>query len=189
MAGPNYRSDGFTLIEMMVVVALAAVLVAVAAPSFSDFLSKRRVEGVAAELVTDLQYARSEAVARNANVSVTFGGNCYVIHLSSATAASCTQAGGASVTPSAAMMKAVEIANGAPVSVTRAASLSSFTFEPVLGAASNDVDAVPGVVEVNGTGGRAWKLQLRVSTQGRVKTCSPAGAGHLVGYQTSCSDA
>ena len=188
MIKARHRSQGFTLIELMVVVALAAVLVALTAPSFSNFLSKRRVEGIVAELATDLQYARSEAVARNQNVSVTFGTNCYVIHLSSATSVSCTQSGGASVTPAAALMKAVEVASGAPVSVTRAASLTSFTFEPVVGAASNDVGASPGILEVTGTGGTAWKLQLRVSAQGRVKTCSPTGAGYVVGYASSCSD-
>jgi type IV fimbrial biogenesis protein FimT len=188
MANAQHRSCGFTLIEMTVVVALAAILIMLAAPSFSNFLSKRRVEGVASELAIDLQYARSEAVARNQNVSVTFGPNCYVIHLSSATSASCTQAGGASVTPPAALVKSVEVASGAPVSVTRAASLASFTFEPVLGSASNDVGASPGVIEVTGTGERAWKLQLRVSAQGRVKSCSPTGAGYVAGYASSCSD-
>lgn len=188
MPNTHAKPLGFTLIELMVVVALAAILIAVVVPSFSSFLGKRRIEGIASELTTDLQYARSEAVARNANVSMTFGTNCYVIHLSSATSASCTQAGGASVTPSTALMKSVEVASGTPVSVTRGASLGLFTFEPVLGSAANDVGASPGIVEVTGTGSPAWKLQLRVSTQGRVKTCSPAGAGHIVGYQTSCSN-
>jgi type IV fimbrial biogenesis protein FimT len=172
----------------MVVVALAAVLVTIAVPSFFDFLSKRRVEGVASELVTDLQYARSEAVARNQNVTITFGTNCYLIHLSSGTSPSCTQSGGATVTPSSALMKSVEVSTGSPVSLTRAASLTSFTFEPVLGSASNDVGASPGIVEVTATGNKAWKLQLRVSTQGRVKTCSPTGTGYVAGYQSSCTD-
>ena len=188
MSSKHKTWQGFTIIELMVVVALAAILVTIAVPSFFDFLSKRRVEGVASELVTDLQYARSEAVARNQNVTLTFGTNCYLMHLSSGTSPSCTQAGGATVTPSSALIKAVEIASGSPVNVTRAASLASFTFEPVLGSAANDVGVSPGVVEVTATGGKAWKLQLRVSTQGRVKTCSPPGTGYVAGYSSSCTD-
>ena len=182
------RPRGFTLIELMVTVALAAVLATLVAPSFSSFLAKRRVEGVAAELATDLQYARSEAVSRNMEVRVTFGPNCYVVHLASATSASCTQSGGASVTPSSALIKSSAVAPGAPVAVTRAASLASFTFDPVIGAAANDVGATPGVVEVASTTSPAWTLQLRVSTQGRVKTCSPSGTGYVAGYKSDCAD-
>lgn len=182
------RTRGLTMVELLITVAILGILASVAVPSFGNFLSKRRVEGVASELVTDLQFARSEAVARNADVRVLFGTGCYAIYMASATAASCTQTGGASITPMAALIKSVQLESGSPVGITREASLSSFTFEPVLGSASNDVGASPGVVNVNGTGGTPWSLQLRVTLQGRVKTCSPSGSGYVAGYSTNCSD-
>jgi len=89
MSPRRSRPAGFTTIELMIVVAITAVLIASAAPSFVDFLSKRRVDGVMAELVTDLHYARSEAVSRNATVRITFGPRCYVIHLAGTTSAEC----------------------------------------------------------------------------------------------------
>lgn len=74
--GPARRRGGagrgFTVIELMVVVALVAVILALAAPSMYDYLVRQRVAGVAAELMTDLQFARTEAVTRNRNVWVTF---------------------------------------------------------------------------------------------------------------------
>jgi Tfp pilus assembly protein FimT len=78
-----------TVIEMMVVVVVAAIILALAAPSLREFLARQRVAAVNAELVTDLQFARSEAVARNRPVYVTFRTDpragsppmsCYTIH-------------------------------------------------------------------------------------------------------------
>jgi type IV fimbrial biogenesis protein FimT len=179
---------GLTVIELMITVAILGILASVVVPSFGNFLAKRRVEGAASELSTDLQFARSEAVARNAEVRILFGTGCYAIYLASATAASCTQAGGASITPGAALIKSVQLESGSPVSMTRGDSLSFFTFEPVVGAASNDVNANPGVLNVTSTSGKPWSLQLRVTLQGRVKTCSPSGSGHVAGFSTNCSD-
>lgn len=87
--GPARRRGGagrgFTVIELMVVVALVAVILALAAPSMYDYLVRQRVAGINAELVTDLELARSEAIARNADVYVTFrvdddSMTCYTIH-------------------------------------------------------------------------------------------------------------
>ncbi|MBN8492338.1 MAG: GspH/FimT family pseudopilin [Burkholderiales bacterium] len=80
---------GLTVIELMAVVAVVAVLAALAAPSLREMLARQRVAAINAELVTDLQYARSEAVARNREVYVSFRTaprvgsppmTCYTIH-------------------------------------------------------------------------------------------------------------
>jgi type IV fimbrial biogenesis protein FimT len=80
---------GLTVIELMVVVAVAALLAALATPSLRGMLARQRVAAVNAELVTDLQYARSEAVARNREVYVSFRTapregsppmSCYTVH-------------------------------------------------------------------------------------------------------------
>ncbi len=57
-------SRGLTLIETMVVIAVLGILLALAAPSFRDFIATQRLKGAANELVSDMVYARSEALAR-----------------------------------------------------------------------------------------------------------------------------
>jgi type IV fimbrial biogenesis protein FimT len=178
---------GFTLIELLVVVVISAILLTVAVPGFGKMLSKRRVEGVTSELVTDLQYARSEAVARNQNVSVSLGAGCYTIHLSSATAVSCTSAAGSSVTPAGALVKGVQLP-ASSVSLTALGSVTRISFEPMLGSASFDAAVNPGVLSVNGAGSGSWQLQVRVASQGRVKTCSPSGSGYVSGFSSECGD-
>jgi len=64
------RAGGFTAIELMTTVGVLAVLVALAAPSFSAVLERWRVREAAEALQSTLYYARSEAIKRGGNVTV-----------------------------------------------------------------------------------------------------------------------
>lgn len=55
------RARGVTLIELMVAVAILGIILAVAAPSLSDFMERRRVVASAGELSSLLMFAKSEA--------------------------------------------------------------------------------------------------------------------------------
>lgn len=64
------RAYGFTLIELLVVVAIVAILAKLAVPSFNTMLVKRSVLSAATTLVSDIRFARSEAVRRSVGVSI-----------------------------------------------------------------------------------------------------------------------
>lgn len=61
---------GFTMIELVVTMAVLAILVALAAPSFTSVINNNRLTGNANELLSTLQSARMEAVRRNAQVVI-----------------------------------------------------------------------------------------------------------------------
>ena len=67
------QSAGFTLVELMVVVAVVGVLAIVAMPAMTDMINNGRATAQTEELVSSLQLARAEAVRRNARVTICAG--------------------------------------------------------------------------------------------------------------------
>lgn len=61
---------GFTMIELLVTISIAAIMMAIAVPSFQSFLLNSRLTGHTNDLVLGMAYARSEAVKRGVNVTV-----------------------------------------------------------------------------------------------------------------------
>jgi type IV fimbrial biogenesis protein FimT len=64
------KNAGFTLLEIMLVIALLAILVGLGAPSFGDFIRNSRMTGKANDLLGGLNLARSEAIKRHAPATV-----------------------------------------------------------------------------------------------------------------------
>lgn len=70
---------GFSLIELLVTLSIAAILLMVAVPNFITFVQNNRLATQANDFVTMLNYARSEAVKRNQRITVcssTTGSSC-----------------------------------------------------------------------------------------------------------------
>jgi prepilin-type N-terminal cleavage/methylation domain-containing protein len=63
-------SGGFTLIEVLVVIIIAAVLAGIAAPGWLAFLNRQRVNAVKSDLVQTLKKAQADAIQRRQEVAV-----------------------------------------------------------------------------------------------------------------------
>ncbi|EIJ35050.1 GspH/FimT family pseudopilin [Thiothrix nivea] len=61
---------GMTLIELIVTLSIVAILASVAAPSVKEMIQNNRLTALNNQIVSYLQYARSEAVTKNHNVSM-----------------------------------------------------------------------------------------------------------------------
>lgn len=64
------HARGFSMIELMITIAVAAILLAMAIPSFTSFLNANRVTSQANELLATFQIARIESIRRGARVVV-----------------------------------------------------------------------------------------------------------------------
>jgi prepilin-type N-terminal cleavage/methylation domain-containing protein len=64
------RRAGFTIIELMMVVAILGVFAGLAAPSMADLLASTAVKGAASDFYASLIAARSEAIKRRTNATV-----------------------------------------------------------------------------------------------------------------------
>ena len=148
---------GFTLIELMIVLAVTAVLASLVAPSFNEQLSRRRIEGVATELSTDLHFARSQSVANGGVVRVmTLSATQYVVR-----------------DAANADLKTVNLPAG--ISATNGAIVA---YDPLRGMAT----VTNGPINVTSTR-TAAQVRLDINAMGRVNLCTPSGS--LKGY-ASC---
>ena len=72
MVSPR-RQRGFTLPELMTVLAVMAILGAIAAPAYGNWVAAMRARSTGTDLHTALTMARSEAIKRNAEVTLAPG--------------------------------------------------------------------------------------------------------------------
>ena len=64
------KVKGFTLLELMVVLALAGVLATLAAPSFQSLLSESRITSIANEFAASLYSARSMSISKGKRITL-----------------------------------------------------------------------------------------------------------------------
>ncbi len=69
------KQSGFTLIEMMIVIAILAVFAGIAIPNFLSYMPKHRLNGAARQVMGDLMAARMKAVSLNHRAKVFFYSN------------------------------------------------------------------------------------------------------------------
>lgn len=77
------RSRGFTVVELMVTVSIVVVLLTIAVPSMREFIARKRLEGIANELATDLRFLRATQLEQGGTVGIRFSASadstCYIL--------------------------------------------------------------------------------------------------------------
>lgn len=171
------RARGFTLIETSAALAIAATLAAVALPGFGPMVERRKVEGTAAQLASDLQFLRSEAVARNRPLRIRFepqadGGSCYMLQVERTSECSCADAAQGRCEAEATPIKAVLLPASGRLRIE--ANVQSIVYDPAYGTSTPAA-----TLRVQGPGGTT--LHQVVNMMGRVRTCAPNG--DFAGYR------
>jgi len=64
------KNHGFTLLEMLITIAVLAVVTALAAPGFRSIIQNNRATTITNDIVTAVQLARSESIRRRINITV-----------------------------------------------------------------------------------------------------------------------
>lgn len=74
-----HRESGFTMMELIIVIALLVVVSAVSIPGFIDYLPNYRLKAASQDLYSNFQRAKLKAVEQNTNTAVSFSSTGYVI--------------------------------------------------------------------------------------------------------------
>lgn len=178
------RQPGFTLIELMVTVSIIGILAMVVAPSFRQMILMQRLRSINAQMVTDINFARSEAVTRRQWLGVKFGADasqtCYVLMTGSSGDCDCTRGTGAacSVGTGSAEVKLVQVPRDLGVALTIPDGYPSFfEFNPVSGNLRYSVvnSMAPGLppVRIDASTTLRGKLHTNVAIPGRSSVCTP----------------
>jgi type IV fimbrial biogenesis protein FimT len=166
--------QGFTLVELLLTVAVIAILAMMAAPSFNGFFDKFRVKRAAETVSAFLINAKSEAVKRNRTVNAVFTGSgaTWCAGMTEAATCNCTTAGACQIDG---VDRVISSASFKGVELDGLTSPHEFNFEPLLRNVDNDT------VELESAEG--LKINVAVSRFGRIRLCSP---GSSVGGYPAC---
>jgi type IV fimbrial biogenesis protein FimT len=192
---------GFTLIELMIGLAIMALLLSLAAPSFSTMIANSKVRGQAESIFNGLQLARAEALKRNTTVqfrltsNLTSGctgetdGTAWVVSLFDA-AGKCDKATDLTTSPTSAGFNSatnpliLQKKDVGDPNLLVAAGQAGICFNGL-----GQLTAVAGICTTNTTtisvsnpnagtckagGGDIRCMDIRVSTGGMVRFCDPA---------------
>ena len=183
---------GFTLLELMIVLAILGILLTVGVPSLTDFLEKGRVKSAAESVSGALTSARLDAVQRNTNVYVQFDGGatwCYGI----ATQSACDCTINDATNASACVLKATAATDCSATPDNCRLTRATSTQFPKVTMSTTDSDAYQANFDpTRGTtgGGTAtltadsgYEIRVIVSPLGRVRQCSPSGPNKVTGYK------
>lgn len=168
-----HRDRGYTLIEMVTVLALVGIVTAWALPSFDSFLQRRRIEGLSSQLVNDLQWLKVQALGRGETVRLALpaitteqAGGGYLIHTGPAGACQC-QGERPSCADTARLLRGVCL--GAPGGgMQLRANVGSILVDP-----RQSTFSPTGSIDVQSTQGGS--LRHVVNIMGRVRLCAARG--------------
>ncbi len=178
----SVRRRGFSLVELMIALALFATLLTLGAPALSTFLNNNQIRTATNAMQTGLQLARAEAVSRNVTVffSLTDGpsngcalsnnGSTWVVSLADPTGR-CGDA--VNTAPS----QIIQIRPGTDTrKAVITANQSQITFNG-LGRASGALNMCIGLSADNGncaSSSTEQRLRMTVGASGQIRACNPA---------------
>ncbi len=180
------RVSGFTLIELMVTLAVLAIVLAAAVPSFADFFDKNRLRGAVDDVVSVISNARAMSVKTDRDVNISFGGTTAAWCMGANAAVEPTsgnQAAGASACDCTDGTKclvggerfAVDVGRHGSVAINSVAT--AFGYDGKLGL----IDPLGNAAATFTSPAGKYDIRLNVNALGQASVCTPSGKPPIAG--------
>lgn len=158
---------GLTLLELLITIVVLGIIAAYGVPNMAGFFEKQRVSGAAHTFLSDLQFARAEAIKQNQTVELEFNAGqwCYGVDDDTATNCACTVASVANCTVNG---NEYFVSGNEFPNVVASTGVTTITFDPVRGTLS------PLNRTVSFSSGD-YSVSVIWSTIGRARLCATAG--------------
>ncbi|MGL5324976.1 MAG: GspH/FimT family pseudopilin [Aeromonas sp.] len=160
------RSAGFTLIELMIALALVALLLTVAIPSYQSLRQEQMVKTATQAVYTDIMLLKSEAIKRNRTLQfIIFNSGtsnwCYRIHIDGS-CSSCSDS-----------CSSIEGRKGADASEYPGISLVASYSESVTNVRPLSISPRRGTMAAGNIAisAETYSMQVKTNNVGRVRTC------------------
>lgn len=162
---------GLTLIELLITLTLVGALLIGATPSLRHMVQYRRLDGVVQTYLSQLHWARQQAVVLNQPVHLVFGQtathSCYLFYVGERDRCTCGPADRCTEGAQALLAAELPVILGVQVTTT---SHSAITVDALRGTVTPTFTAV-----FSASNGQS--VRASTSVMGRTRTCSPAPGG------------
>jgi prepilin-type N-terminal cleavage/methylation domain-containing protein len=185
---------GFTLIEVLIAIAVVAIVASLALPSYRSIIEKRQVTSGAEQLAAFLSAVQMESVKRSENITVSYqsGANWCIGVATGVDACDCTDTDPA--TADCVIDSQVRVVNNSNLTYPDVVSAidgdGAFIFDPARGLIYDDSgfaafdEAELEMVSADGT----YAMNVQITSTGRVKMCSDSDDKAVPGYKTCARD-
>ncbi|WP_051961880.1 GspH/FimT family pseudopilin [Methylobacter sp. BBA5.1] len=150
------RRSGFTLLELLIVIAIIGIIAGLAVPSYRDMIERNRLKQAVESLADDLKFARTEAIKRSADVTLAL-----------------TTGWSYSITSAGNTLKTVQGSQFQGISLLGDSKSITFSFRR---GTSNGTGATLRSTK--------YKARVRISDVGRVRICTPTDPADATGLSS-----
>ena len=179
------RQSGVTLPELMVALSVIAILMSLSAPSYSEFVNKRKISGAANLISTFFENVKMESVKRNEFASITYKKSddgtdwCLGAVMGKDVACDCMAETAVCLIDSTAVILSNET-YGEFNNLVATFNEGTISYDPVRGILTDPADSVAMEIKHNQDD---FRVNISVNATGSVRKCSPSDH-KLVGYAT-----